>query len=291
MFRRILVSTNLTDGLYRLGQFLPSLAAGGIEQIVFLHCVPFWSKGQIPREDTDKIKQAQERLSFITENIPNGMEVAIEIKSGLPIDHILKVAQTYKSEAILVGTEPKTLLTDQIFGATIIDLSARIKIPLINFPTPLLYALTAEEMDLRCRHLFRYVGIPYDDTDASHQLVAEFKRYGAQRPANSLERCMLGWIIDAGILREVPKDSLLKEAQEKLAAIKTELAGLGLQVDVEVRLGEPVPDILQIAAMSDICAIAVAGKSLGGSWEWGRNVRRDILRGSSQPVIFFPLRS
>jgi nucleotide-binding universal stress UspA family protein len=291
MFRRILVSTNLTDGLYRLGQFLPSLAAGGIEQIVFLHCVPFWSKGQIPREDTEKIQQAQERLSFITENIPNGMEVAVEIKSGLPIDHILKVAQTYQSEVILVGTEPKTLLSDQLFGATIIDLSARIKIPLINFPTPLLYALTAEEMDLRCRHLFRYVGIPYDDTDASHQLVAEFKRYAAQRPANSLERCMLAWIIDGGILREVPKDSLLKEAQEKLAAIKTELAGLGLQVDVEVRLGELVSDILQIAAMSDICAIAVAGKSLGGSWEWGRNVRRDLLRGSSQPVIFFPLRS
>jgi nucleotide-binding universal stress UspA family protein len=291
MFRRILVSTNLTDGLYRLGQFLPSLAAGGIEQIVFLHCVPFWSKGQIPREDTEKIKQAQERLSFITENIPNGMEVAIEIKSGLPIDHILKVAQTYKSDVILVGTEPKTLLTDQIFGATIIDLSARIKIPLINFPTPLLYALTAEELDLRCRHLFRYVGIPYDDTDASRQLVAEFKRYAAQRPANSLERCMLAWIIDGGILREVPKDSLLEEAQEKLAAIKTELTGLGLEVDVEVRLGELVSDILQIAAMSDICAIAVAGKNLGGSWDWIRNFRRDILRGSSQPVIFFPLRS
>lgn len=291
MFRRILISTNLTDGLYRLGQFLPSLAAGGIEQIVFLHCVPFWSKGRIPREDTEKIKQAQEILSLITENIPNGMEVAIEIKSGLPIDHILKVAQTYKSEVILVGTEPKTLLSDQLFGATIIDLSARIKIPLINFPTPLLYALTAEELDLRCRHLFRYVGIPYDDTDVSRQLVAEFKRYAAQRPANSLERCMLVWIIDAGILRAVPKDSLLQEAQEKLAAIKTELLRLGLQVDVEVRLGEPVPDLLQIAAMSDMCAIAVAGKNLGGSWDWIRNFRRDILRGSSQPVIFFPLRS
>jgi len=291
MFRKILVSTNFTDGLHRLGQFLPSLAAGGVEQIVFLHCVPFWSKGQIPREDTEQIKKAQDRLSFITENIPNGMEVAVEIKSGLPIDHILKVAQTYKSDVVVVGTEPKTLLSDQLFGATIIDLSARIKVPLITFPTPLLYALTAEELDLRCRHLLRYVGIPYDDTDVFPQLVAEFKRYAAQRPANSLERCMLIWIIDAGILREVPKDSLLKEAQAKLGAIKTELAGLNLEVDIEVRLGEPVPDILEIAAMSDICAIAVAGKNLGGSWDWVRNFRRDLLRGSSQPLIFFPLRS
>lgn len=290
MFRRILVSTDLADGLHRLGQFLPSLAASGVEQIVFLHCVPFWTKGQLPRENKEKIQQARDRLSPITENIPNGMEVAIEIKSGPPVDRILRVAQTYKSELILLGSEPKTLLSDQIFGSTAIDLSARSQIPLMTFPSALLSAFTTEEFDLRCRHLFRYVGIPYDDVDASKQLLAEFKRYAQNRPANSLQRCMLAWIIDAGILPEVPKDSLLQEAHQKLAAIKTELEALDLQVDIEVRLGEPVPDILEIARMTDICAIALGGKNLGSSWDWLRNFTREILRRSCEPVIFFPLR-
>lgn len=290
MFRRILVSTDLADGLYRLGQFLPSLATSGIEQIVFLHCVSFWTKGQIPREDKEKLKQATDRLSPIREKAPDGMEVAIEIKSGPPIDHILKVAQTYKSDLIILGSEPKTLLSDKIFGSSVVDLSARTNIPLMTFPSALLSAFTAEELDLRCRHLFRYIGIPYDDVDASKQLISEFKRYAQKRPANSLQRCMLAWIIDAGILKDVPKDSLLKEAHEKLGTIKAELESLDLQVDIEVRLGEPVPDILEIARMSDICAIAVGGKNLGGSWDWVRNFTRDILRGSSEPVIFFPLR-
>ena len=290
MFRRILVSTNFTDGLYRLGNFLPSLAAGGVEQIVFLTCVPLWTKGQIPREDREKIKAARDRLSPITENIPDGMDVAIEIKSGPPIDNILTVAKTYKSEVIMLGSEPKTLLTDKIFGSSVIDLSARTHIPLVTFPTAILSAFTSEELDLRCRHLFRYVGIPYDDVDTSKQLVAAFKRCAEKRPANSLERCILAWIIDAGLLRDVPKDYLLKEAQEKLAAIKTELEALDLQVDIEVRLGEPVPDILEIARMSDISAIALGGKNLGSSWDWVRNFTRDILRRSSEPTIFFPLR-
>jgi nucleotide-binding universal stress UspA family protein len=290
MFRRILISTDVADGLYRLGKFLPSLAAGGIEQIVFLHCVPFWTKGQIPREDQEKINQARDRLSSITDNVPDGMEVAIEIKSGPPIDHILKIAKTYKSEVILMGSEPKTLLTDRIFGSSVIDLSARTKIPLMTFPTALLSALTSEELDLRCRHLFRYVGIPYDDVDVSKQLVAAFKRSAQDRPANSLQRCMLAWIIDAGILREVPKDSLLKEAREKLAVVQKDLEALDIQVDIEVSLGEPVPDLLELARMSDICALAIGGKNLGSSWDWVRNYTRDILRRSSEPVIFFPLR-
>lgn len=290
MFRRILVSTNFADGLYRLGQFLPSLAAGGVEQIVFLTCVPLWTKGQIPHEDKAKIEEARDRLSSITENIPDGMEVAIEVKSGPPIDRILKVAQSYKSEVIMLGSEPKTLLSDKIFGSSVIDLSARTNIPLMTFPAALLSAFTSEELDLRCRHLFRYVGIPYDDVDASKKLIAEFKRCAEKRPANSLQRCMLAWIIDAGLLRDIPKDSLLQEAQEKLAAIKTELESLDLQVDIEVRLGEPVPDILEIARMTDICAIALGGKNLGSSWDWVRNFTRDILRRSSEPTIFFPLR-
>lgn len=284
------MSTNLADGLYRLGKFLPSLASSGIEQIVFFHCAPLWTKGQIPREDKEKIKQATDLLSPIAQNVPDGMEVAIEIKSGLPLDHILKVAQSYKSEVIVVGSQPKTLLSDQIFGSSVVDLSGRTNIPLMTIPSALLSAFTAEELDLRCRHLFRYIGIPYDDVDASKQIIAEFKRYAEKRPANSLERCMLAWIIDAGILKEVPKDSLLKEARQKLAAIKTELETLNLEVDTEVRLGEPVPDILEIARMSDICAIAVGGKNLGSSWDWMRNFTRDILRGSCEPVIFFPLR-
>jgi nucleotide-binding universal stress UspA family protein len=50
---------------------------------------------------------------------------------------------------------------------------------------------------------------------------------------------MLMWIVDEGGRRQVPKDYQLREAQEKLEQVKAELEQLGLQVNTEVRLGNP----------------------------------------------------
>ncbi|MCT7985199.1 universal stress protein [Laspinema sp. A4] len=290
MFKRVLISTDLSDGLLRLGKFLPSLAAGGIEHIVFVHSVPLWTKGQIPREDTEKITVARDRLNGILTQVPDGLQVEVEVRSGNPTENILKAAEQYKSEVIILGASNRNLLSERLFGSTTLDLSGRTNIPLMTIPTALISPLTSEELDLRCRHLFRYILLPYADTPASGVLIKEFKRYAQNRPAHSLERCMLAWVIDGGVLRNVPKDYKLKEAHEKLAPIQAELEAIGLQVDVEVRLGEPVLDILDLAQMSDICAVALASNSLGKILDWFPSFAAEVLRRSCEPVIFFPSR-
>ncbi|HEY9837707.1 MAG TPA: universal stress protein [Vampirovibrionales bacterium] len=290
MFKRVLISTDLSDGLLRLGKFLPSLAAGGMEHIVFVHSVPLWTKGQIPREDTEKITVARDRLNGILTHVPDGLQVEVEVRSGNPTENILKAAEQYKSEVIILGASNRNLLSERLFGSTTLDLSGRTNIPLMTIPTALISPLTSEELDLRCRHLFRYILLPYADTPASGVLIKEFKRYAQNRPAHSLERCMLAWVIDGGVLRNVPKDYKLKEAHEKLAPLQAELEAIGLQVDVEVRLGEPVLDILDLAQMSDICAVALASNSLGKILDWFPSFAAEVLRRSCEPVIFFPSR-
>ncbi|MCT7971704.1 universal stress protein [Laspinema olomoucense] len=290
MFKRVLISTDLSDGLVRLGKFLPSLAAGGMEHIVFVHSVPLWTKGQIPREDTEKISLVRDRLNAILNEVPEGLQVEVEVRSGNPTENILKAAEQYKSEVIILGASNRNLLSEQLFGSTTLNLSGRTNIPLMTIPTALISPLTSEELDLRCRHLFRYILLPYADTQASGVLIKEFKRYAQNRPPHSLERCMLAWVIDAGVLRNVPKDYKLKEAHEKLAPIQTELEAIGLQVDVEVRLGEPVLDILDLTQMSDISAVALASNSLGKIVDWFPSFAAEVLRRSCEPVIFFPSR-
>lgn len=290
MFKRVLISTDLSDGMLRLGKFLPSLAAGGMEHIVFVHSVPLWTKGQIPREDTEKISLARDRLNAILNQVPDGLQVEVEVLSGNPTENILKAAERHKSEVMILGASNRNLLSEKLFGSTTLELSGRTNIPLMTIPTALLSPLTSEELDLRCRHLFRYILLPYADTQASGVLIEQFKRYAQNRPPDSLERCMLAWVIDAGVLRNVSKDYKLKEAHEKLAPIQAELEAIGLQVDVEVRLGEPVLDILDLAQMSDICAVALASNSLGKILDWFPSFATEVLRRSCEPVIFFPSR-
>lgn len=288
MFKRVLISTDLSDGMLRLGKFLPSLAAGGMEHIAFVHSVPLWTKGQIPREDTEKISLARDRLKGILNEVPDGLQVEVEVLSGNPTENILKAAERYKSEVMILGASYRNLLSEKLFGSTTLELSGRTNIPMMTIPTALISPLTSEELDLRCRHLFGYILLPYADSQASGVLIKEFKRYAQNRPPHSLERCMLAWVIDAGVLRKVPKDYKLKEAYEKLAPIQAELEAIGLQVDVEVRLGEPLLDILDLAQMSDICAVALASNSLGKILDWFPSFAAEVLRRSCEPVIFFP---
>lgn len=289
MFRRALICTDFADGLHRLGNFLPSLAAGGMEQIVFLHSVPFWTKGQIPREDKEKVKQARSRLDPILDKVPEGLQVAVEVVSGEPTNNLLKVAKQHDSEVIIMGASPSTMLSDRIFGSTTMSVSKHTQIPIVTFPTTLLSAFTGEELSLRCQHLFRFVLIPYDGSQTADELVQEFEEYVRKRLGKgSLKKCLLAWIIDAGTLPEISKDAQVREAEEKLVPIKARLENMGLEVETEVRLGEPVPDILELAQMSDICAIAVASHTLGKIWEWRPSFTGEMLRRSCEPVIFFP---
>ncbi|MCY7320335.1 MAG: hypothetical protein LH660_00650 [Phormidesmis sp. CAN_BIN36] len=94
MFQRPLICTDLIDGLQRLVEFVPSLVAGGMTHIVFLHIVPFREEATIPKADAEKIDRAQEVLSAALKQVPEGANVKIEVQAGKPLDVILKMVTT-----------------------------------------------------------------------------------------------------------------------------------------------------------------------------------------------------
>jgi hypothetical protein len=95
MFRRLLVCTNLSDGLHRLAHFVPSLAAGGVKQITFLHIIPISGEREIPRIDEQQVSAARDR-------------------------HL-----------IMVGTPTCSLITEKLMGSTLMDLCQRVAVPLM----------------------------------------------------------------------------------------------------------------------------------------------------------------
>jgi nucleotide-binding universal stress UspA family protein len=288
MFQRCLICTDFSDGLQRLVDFVPSLAAGGIKQIVFLHSVPLWNEGEIPRVDDQGMNEARDRLAVALQNVPAGVEVRVEVQAGQPTEIILKVAKAYQSEIILLGTSNRTLLNEKLFGSTTINLSQRTLMPLMTLRPQLISTYTNEELDLRCQHLFRYLLIPYDSSDAANYVVQQIKHYAQNRPAKSLEQCLLCWAVPEGGRRE-PKDYQVKQAQEKLKSVKAELESLNLQVHVEVRQGDPVPEIVAAAQVFDISAIAVSAGKSSRRLEWSvPSFSGEVLRRSWHPVIFFP---
>ncbi|MBD2013307.1 universal stress protein [Microcoleus sp. FACHB-53] len=289
MFQRCLICTDFSDGLYRLVEFVPSLAASGIKQIIFLHSVPLWDEGEIPRIDQEAIDKARDRFQERLKNVPEGVEVKIEVISGRPFDTIPKVAKTYQADVIFIGMPMRSLLQEKLFGSTSAGLVRTCSTPVLSLRPQLISTYTCEELELRCQHLFRYLLLPYDGSNAAKYIVQRVKEYAQNRPDRSLEQCMLLWVVSEGGRREVPKDYHVREAQEQLESVKAELEQLGLQVHAQVRRGNAYEEILDAALEFDISAIAISSDNLGKLIEWPvRSFAGELMRRSWHPVLFFP---
>lgn len=293
MFQRLLICTAFVDGLQRLVDFVPSLAVGGVKQIVFLHVLQISGDQAIPRVDQNEIEAVRQRLAVAESNIPPGVEVHIEVQYGQPVDRILSTAANYQSEIILLGTQSRSLLTEKLFGSTTMALCQRSKIPLMIFRPQLLSTYTVEELNLRCRHLFRYFLIPYDGSDVAGYLVKRVKALAQDRSSESLEACLLCWVVETIRRRSVSalmQEEETKKAKTQLEKVKADLETLNLEVHTEVVQGEPVPEILLKAQVYDITAIVTASDSLGKILELSVPCfTGDLLRRSWHPVIYFPI--
>lgn len=288
MFKSALICTDLTDGLQRLVNFTHSLAASGLQKIVFLHVVPLSAEREIPRLDDAELEKVRDRLSPALKNPPDGVEVAVEVVWGKPSDQISNVSQKYQADLIILGMPIRSRLDEKVFGSTTINMCQRLRTPVLTLRPQLVATYTTEELDLRCRHLFRYVLVPYDGSESGQYLVQQVKQC-AQREGTTLTHGLVAWIVDEGGRRQIPRDYQIGEAQKKTAEVKAELEQLGLTVVTEVRQGEPVAQILELANEFDISAIATSSKTLGRLIEWSvPSVTGEILRRSWHPVIYFP---
>jgi nucleotide-binding universal stress UspA family protein len=170
MFQSCLICTDFTDGLYRFIDYVPSLAQCGLKKIVFFHSVPLWEQGEIPRIDEQKIEQAKERFQKALENVPSGLDVKIEVLSGKPLDTIPRVLKTHSVDVIMTGTPIRSLLKEKFFGSTSAGLAKSTSQPLNIIRPELITTYTSEELALRCQHLWRYLLIPYNDSDTARYL-------------------------------------------------------------------------------------------------------------------------
>ncbi|MBD2359128.1 universal stress protein [Tolypothrix sp. FACHB-123] len=289
MFQRVLICTDFADGLQRLTNFVSSLALAGMKQIVFLHVVPLWEKGIIPQVDTEKIEQAQTQLAETLDAGSTDVEVNIEVQSGKPVDIILKVAQSYQSQLIILGSQSRNLLTEKLVGSTMADLSHKTTIPLLVLRPQLISTYTAEELKLRCQHLFRSLLVPYNGTPAANYLVQQVKQLAQQQSELYIRDCTLCWVLEEARRRELPQKISPQQAQESLSKIKADLQEVNLQVETEVRQGYSINQILEAATMVDISAIALSSATIGTVQEWlVSSFAAELLRYSWYPVLFFP---
>lgn len=289
MFQRALICTDFTDGMDRLAKFVPSLAAGGFKSLVFFHNVSVESGPEIPRQDPTALEEPRRRLQEMLREVPDDIEVIVEVQMGRASESILRLAKQYKSDMIFLGTPTRTMLEEKLFGSTTVRLTERTEIPITILRPQLVSTYTTAELKLRCAHLFRYLLVPYDGTEGGKTLIKQIHHQVKTNPNSVLERVRLLWVIDENVRRELLGDHPIEDAQRELDQLQAELAALNLVVNTTVVEGDPLEEIKKTAEIHDIGAIATCSRGIGGILSWSSpSLTREILRCSWHPVVFFP---
>lgn len=288
MFERILICTEFTDELGRLTNFVDDFAIAGVKQIVFLHAVPLLESRTVPKVDHEKIAQAQAQFAKLQQS-PAGVEVKAEVESGKAVDAILKTAKTHQTELIILGTQSRAFITEKLFGSTLVELSRRTTIPLLVLRPQLIATFRSEELRLRCQHLFQDLLLPYNGSQSAQYLLDRIKHSIQTKSDSSTERCFLCWVVRDGMRRDVSIEPLLQEAQAALLPVKSQLEQLNLQVETEVRQGDPIAAILAVANTHNISAIVLTSDASSQRLEWFvTSFAGELLRRSLHPILFFP---
>ena len=288
MFKSCLVCTDFSDGLHRLVNFVPDFAKAGITKIVFFNSVPLWEEGEVPRINEEKIAEVKERFNSAIKDIPEGVEVKVEVLSGKPLDTIPRVLKTHPVDVILTGTPMRSFLQEKCFGSTSVGLGKLTDIPLTIIRPQLITTYTTEELSLRCQHLWQYLLIPYKEGKAARYLIEQIKQQVEKYPNSSLKKCMLISVIEEGGRTSMLNEHRISEAEEKLTSVKAELEELGLEVNTAIRQGNPIQEIMDAALEFDISAIAIATDYRNTLFEWtAPSFANDLMRRSWFPVVFY----
>jgi nucleotide-binding universal stress UspA family protein len=290
MFQTVLICTDLQDGMQRLMERVACLGKAGAQKIIFLHCVPIWQEGEIPREDTSAIANARAELNRALHQVPQGLEVVAEVKSGTAVDCIVQMAETYQVDAIFLGAHTRSLLTEKLFGSTTAAISNQLDIPLIILRPELVSTYTEAELALRCENLFRYLLVPVHHSDSSNYLLKRVQHILEQNPNHKVEQCLLLCIFEEySQNRRIPVEYEIQAAQDTLDQAKVDLEALGLTVKIEIRRGERLAELFNVAMVHDITAIAITSHKTSVLLDWSiPNFGNEVLRRSWHPIIFFP---
>ena len=176
---------------------------------------------------------------------------------------------------------------EKLFGRTTLEIADKVSAPIMVMRPQRVSTYRETELSQRCQHLFDYILVPYDGSGSAKKLVGEIKAQIQSNPEGALQTCLLCWVVDDG--GRIASNNPTEAAQAQLDKVKADLEGFGTEIKTEVRVGNPLEELMKSGEIHDISAIAVcSGKSKGILKLTVPSFTNAIMRASWHPIIHFP---
>ena len=287
MFKHCLFCTDFSDGFQRFASHIKDLYQSGLRKFVFLHTVSVWEDEHLAGVDQQKIQEAKDYLAAQLQDVPADVEVKIEVSLLRYLDKIHQLIEQEAIDLIIVGMTVKNNLEVTLFGSHTLALVRSTAVPVMILRPQVISTFTTEEIALRSQHLWQHLLVPFDDSPAGQYLIENLtNKLAAGNDNNYVSSCRLLWVVEENPRNPTLVENRVAMATEKLGGLAEILKAYVPQVYTEVRMGNPLTEILDAAFVYDTSAIAV-GSYRKTILDWTvPSVADDIVRQSWFPILF-----
>lgn len=279
MFKRALVSMDLSPATEALVSGLPGLKDYGVEEIILVHVAKPVSYPV--SQSIAQVEALRQRLGRLKESLERvGFSVEVDVPIGAPAVEVTREAQERNADLVVVGSRSHSRIHEAFIGSVAWEVVRRSTIPV------LLYRIEATRHDPEAALEIRASGLPdrvIHPTDFSPV---------AERAFAWVEELARGKVSDFTLLHvhAVGDDAARGEGREQLQAMSERLRAAGAtEVRVEVRGGSPSDEILAVGGRdpNSLVVMGTHGKGFFPGIVLGSESRR-VARRAAAPVLLVP---
>ncbi|MFW6368436.1 MAG: universal stress protein [Spirochaetota bacterium] len=299
MFRRIIVTSDLSPESFHVVRSAAGLRSFGAESCLLLQCMSLQEAGSpaltFEMDNVDAIVERQQRIleSF-------GFEVEARILPGFPKQELRRIVRDEHSPLTLVGTKGSTLIGEALLGGVAYALLHSMPSPLLVIPVDIGDDSNAagesgeppavrKEIEEAHSGYGRHVLFPTDFSENADHACASV----TELVKGGIETLTLLHVQDE--TRIDPHMSFRMQEfneidQERLEHIKESLSAHGnTSIRTEIRHGSPFIEILQSARTNRASMIVLGSQGRGFVRElFLGSVSHNIARHSDIPVMLIP---
>ena len=275
MFEKVLLPTDFSADSQKVLGYVRDIP--GVREVILLHVVDAtrqsvkgWTHG--PAIENAKILLEENRQ--VLEKNGEKADVAIEtivntiLQGDIPLT-ILEKAETENVSLIVMGARGKNTIQEILLGSVSASVIRHAKTPVLLMRFPPKSGAMHEHL-----HLFSRVLVPLDFSGPSWSALVLLK----DLPKTG--QVILLNVVDKGESEEEIQ-AAVREAQEKLDAIKTDLEAGGIAAETRVHVGYPPDEIHTTAERENASLILMSPQGEG----WTRELKTLFLGSTTTAVI------
>jgi nucleotide-binding universal stress UspA family protein len=279
MFKRALVSMDLSPATEALVASLPGLRDYGVEEIVLVHVAkPVTYPVSQAIADVDLVRQRLGRLQAALE--AKGFQVVVDVPIGAAAAEIAREAEERAVDLIVVGSRSHARIRDAFVGSVAWEVVRRARVPV------LLKRIEASRQDPEGALEIRGSGLPdtvIHPTDFSEVADRAFPWVLGLARAGVRNFTLLH-------VHAVGNDEARAEGRVRLETLSRQLTEAGAtHVEVEVRGGTAAEEILNVGGRDTDSLVVMGTQGRGFLPEIVLGSQsRQVVRQAAAPVLLVP---